>query len=76
MAQILVRHLSPDVLALLKQRASRNGRSLEAELRVVLERAARQDVVAAAARAADIRASLAGRTHTDSAVLVREDRDR
>jgi plasmid stability protein len=40
MGQILVRRLSDEVKERLRQRAKRNGRTLEAEARVVLEQAA------------------------------------
>jgi plasmid stability protein len=38
MAQILIRDLDPKVVEKLKEQAARNGRSLESELRVILER--------------------------------------
>ena len=38
MAQMLVRGLDENVVATLKERASRNGRSLEAEIKAILER--------------------------------------
>lgn len=40
MAQVLVRNLDKKTVDRLKARARRNGRSLEAELRVILEREA------------------------------------
>jgi plasmid stability protein len=43
MAQVLVRDVDPAVLEKLKARARNNHRSLEAELRVVLARAAEAD---------------------------------
>jgi plasmid stability protein len=76
MAQVLIRNIDPAVVARLKERAARHGRSLEAEVRLVLELTVRRDAARAAARASEIRASLAGRTHTDSAALVSEDRER
>lgn len=36
MAQVLIRQIEDDVVARLKARAARNGRSLESELRAVL----------------------------------------
>ena len=63
----------------LKVRAARQGRSVEAELRVILERAAAErvvDVAEARERAERISRSLEGRPHSDSAALIREDRDR
>lgn len=75
MAQVLIRGIDPEVVDRLKGRARDNGRSLEAELRGILEAAA-ADVVEAKALAARIRRRLAGRAHTDSALLVAEDRRR
>lgn len=75
MAQVLIRGIDPEVVDRLKGRARDNGRSLEAELRAILEAAA-ADVVEAKALAARIRRRLAGRAHTDSALLVAEDRRR
>ena len=76
MAQVLVRGLDPGVVEALKDRARSNGRSLEAELRGVIEQAAGTDRAGARELAARLRRRLAGRTHTDSAVLVSEDRER
>ena len=76
MAQVLVRELDPATVERLKARAARHGRSLEAELRLILEQAATRDAAQAAVLAAKIRRRLAGRTHTDSALLVSEDRER
>jgi plasmid stability protein len=78
MAQVLVRGLDAKVVDRLKERASTHGRSLEAELREVLEQAARLDVNLAETReqAARLRRRLAGRKHSDSAELVAEDRRR
>ncbi len=79
MGQLIVRNLRDGVVVALKARASRQGRSLEAELRMILERAAAErivDIVEARARAESIRRSLEGRPHSDSAALLREDRDR
>jgi plasmid stability protein len=79
MGQLIVRNLDDRVIDALKTRAARQQRSLEAELRVILERAAGErviDVDAARARAERISLSLAGQSHSDSAALIREDRDR
>jgi plasmid stability protein len=77
MPDILVRDVDDSVLARLNERASGNGRSLEAELKLILEQAARTiDIATARARAEEISRSLAGRTHTDGAELLREDRSR
>jgi plasmid stability protein len=75
MPDVLVRDLSPRALARLKARASRRGRPLQAELKGILEQAAKTgpDIAALAAR---IRRRLSGRRHSDSARLVAADRAR
>ncbi|MGA7495554.1 MAG: hypothetical protein WBX00_02390 [Isosphaeraceae bacterium] len=76
MANALVRDLDDQVYERLKARAVGNNRSLEAELREILVAASKQVSMAEArARAAEIRQRLSGRTHSDSAELIREDRD-
>ena len=76
MANALVRDLDDQVYERLKARAVGNNRSLEAELREILVAASKQVSMAEArARAAEMRQRLSGRTHSDSAELIREDRD-
>jgi plasmid stability protein len=75
MAQVLVRNLPDDVVARLKARAARARRSLEQELRLILidaARAGREEVLADMDR---IRAMTPNVPQTDSAELIREDRD-
>ena len=76
MSQVLVRDLDEAVVTRLKERARRNGRSLQAELKQILEQAAGQDAVDFRSELERVRARFAGRTFTDSAELIREDRDR
>ena len=81
MAQVLIRGLRPEVVEKLKARARRNGRSMEAELRVVLQEAADErwtykDWATAQAALKKVRALFAGRTFSDSTELIREDRER
>ena len=76
MAQVLVRDLDDEVVARLKKRARNHRRSLQAELRHLLEQAAQTDMTEARRLAQRIRRRLAGRKHTESALLVAEDRDR
>jgi plasmid stability protein len=77
MAQILVRGLNEAAVDRLRKRAEASRRSLEAEVRDILETASRRiSVVETAALAARIRHELSGRQHCDSASLIREDRDR
>jgi plasmid stability protein len=76
MPELLVRKVDEDLVARLKQRAARTGRSMEAEHRLILEEALRPDRPSCAERARRHREALRGRVHSDSAALVRADRDR
>lgn len=77
MAQILVRDLGAKTVDRLKKHAREHGRSLQAEVKSILEDVAVKMTMAEfRATAARIRRSLEGRHHTDSALLIREDRDR
>ncbi len=76
MPHILVRDLDPDVVKRLKARARRHGRSLQAELKEILGQAAQTSTDDALALAGRIRRRLAGRAHTNSALLVARDRRR
>ena len=76
MASVTIRNLDDDVVAKLKARAKANNRSLEAELRQLLNNAARQaereEFIAAARR---IRAMTPDVPQTDSVELLRELRE-
>ena len=76
MAQILVRDLDKDVVERLKKRAKKEGRSLQSEVKSILEQAAALDMQAARQLVDAIRKKLSKRKMKDSTVLVREDRDR
>ena len=82
MAEVLVRNLDEAVVGRLKARAREAGRSLQAELKLILEQAARPESEAACSRAAyraladQVRAALADRPQSDSADLLAEDRAR
>lgn len=76
MPQVLVRDIEPAVVERLKERAQKNGRSLEAELRAILRRASGVDMAAALAELKRIQADFAGRTFSDSTELLRADRER
>lgn len=79
MPNVLVRDVPTATLAALKRRARQHGRSLQHELALVLDRAAREvDQASAEEIAAAIRARLAqpGRVFTDSTGLIRADRER
>lgn len=77
MPQVLVRDVDSEILERLKKRARSNGRSLQSELKTILEGAARQSFVDARAAADRIRRSLArGGRFSDSTLLIRRDRRR
>lgn len=76
MAQVLVRDLDPNVVETIRESATRNGRSLEAELRLILEAAARRRSTDFWRTAERLRRRTANRQRTDSADLIRADRDR
>lgn len=76
MAQVLVRDLKADVVARLKARARSRGRSLQVELKDILETAARQRAIDGRRLADNIRRRLAGRAHSDSTDLIADDRSR
>ena len=78
MAQILIRNLDPSTVERLKVQAERNQRSLEAEVRFILDDAAaefRRSRERALAVADQIRRR-AGPQTSDSVDLLREDRER
>ena len=77
MAQMLVRQLSVQVVNRLKKPAKEHGRSLQAEVSTILEEAV-PDYEQAWKRIDTLRDKLtrSGKTFSDSAALIREDRDR
>ena len=77
MPDVLVRDLDQTVVDTLKSRAEAHHRSLQMELKTILEQAAKQKSVGDVKPLAEaLRARLAGRKHTNSAELVAEDRAR
>jgi len=77
MAQVLVRRLDGKVVERLKKRAKEHGRSLQSEVKTILEEAV-PDYEAAWKRIKRFQNRLkeSRRKFSDSAVLIREDRDR
>ncbi len=76
MAQVIVRKLDDQVFATLKRKAELHGCSLEQELRDILSKAARLTKDERVALAKRLRAMTPpGVAQTDSAQLIREDRD-
>ena len=77
MAQVLVRQLSDKVVDRLKKQAKEHGRSLQSEIKTILEEAV-PDYERAWKRIDTSRTKLrrSGRKFSDSTDLIREDRDR
>ncbi len=85
MAEIIVRDIDPAVVERLKERARKNGHTLEGEAKVILERSAdlersanekKLSMVAFGKVCDDFRRKFKGRKFPDSVELIREDRDR
>jgi len=79
MAQILVRNLDDETVKRLKKRARDAGRSLQAEVRKILEQEAntpKLDMKAARELCEKFRRRFKGRKFPNSVDLIREDRDR
>lgn len=76
MPQVLVPNLDKQTMERLKERARNHGRSLQAELKHILEGAARVDATDVRAAIVRVRKRFAGRVFSDSADLIREDRDK
>ena len=71
-----VRNLEDEVIARLKRRAARHGRSTEAEHREILRQALAGEAEASfEALAAELRSLTKGRPQTPAEVLLREGRD-
>ena len=77
MAQVLVRNLDQEDLSDLKQLAKEHHRSLEGEIRLILKDAASRarEMREFRGRVDAFRASFGGKIFSDSADLIREDRD-
>jgi plasmid stability protein len=76
MSSILVRGLDQKIIQRLKDRARLNGRSLQREVKEILERAADMLTMSEARRLSERwRRRLGRRSFSDSARLIREDRD-
>jgi len=74
--QLLIRDLQAETVQRLKTRAKRHGRSLQGEVKAILEEAAGYSMQEAMAVSEQWAARLAGREFSDSAELIREDRER
>jgi plasmid stability protein len=76
MGSILVRGLDQKTIERLKEQARRHGHSLQQEVKDLLERATETLTMGEARRLSDTGGRrLGGRSFSDSALLIREDRD-
>ena len=76
MANLSVRNLDDDLVAKLKRRAARHGRSAEAEVRDILRLTLSDEAdIDFDVLAAELRALTSGRRHTSAEDLVREGRN-
>ena len=76
MAQILVRDVDVAMLEQLKAQARRHGRSLQGEVKVILLEATHLSLRGAVIVSARWQKRFAGHNFSDSARLIREDRNR
>jgi len=80
MSQLILNNIDPPLLEKLRIRAINHQRTLEEELKAILQAAIETEQAAQmkvfSEQAAKIRQTLSGQMHTDSAQLIREDRDR
>ena len=70
MPNILIRDLSTETIRLLKARAHRNGRSMQSELKNIIEKAAQTESLDTALLSARMRRMLEKEDHSDSAELA------
>ena len=75
MANVLVRDLDDEVLKELKAAAKAHGRSLQAEIHDVLGRARSRNLAETRRLSDQWLKRLRRSSHSDSAVLIRDDRD-
>lgn len=77
MSQLILNDIAPYLLEKLKIRATNHQRSLEEELKAILQEAIETEqateMKAFSEKAAQMRQALSGRVHTESTKLVRED---
>ncbi len=76
MKELLISGIPEEFLRKLEDRASRTGRTVEQEALIVIETSLSKPDNYCAEAAAAIRNKLAGRNHTDSAILMAKDRGR
>jgi len=76
MPNVLIRDLDEELLDRLKKAAAENGRSLQAEIHAILQRADMLTLAQTRRLSDKWLRRLAGTKQSDSAELIREDRDR
>lgn len=76
MPNILIRDISQKTIDQLKARAKQHNRSLQGEVKHLIEETVKATGEAALLRARKIRASFGTKAFSDSADLLREDRSR
>lgn len=76
MAELLIRNLEPEVIKRLKLRAKQHHRSLQSELKSIVESATKMSLEEARKASSAWHKRLSNRSFSDSAKLLREDKDR
>ena len=78
MAQVLVRDLDDDIVTTLKQRAKQHHRSLQGEVKAIIENACEhtRDMARIRENLEAFHASFGGKIFPSSADLIRADRER
>ncbi len=76
MSQLLIRNLEEETIELLKNQAKLHNRSLQGEVKQILEENVKMSMNDARIKARKIRASFGKKLFSDSANLIREDRNR
>ena len=76
MPQLLIRNLEDETIQRLKSRAKSHNRSLQGEVKLILEEVSRQPDKLPMAIAEQWQGYFAGRSFSDSTEQVRQDRER
>ncbi len=76
MSQLLIRDLDPVIIKRLKLRAKQHHRSLQGELKVIVESATKMSMVEASHLSKKWQKRLTGSSFSNSAELLREERNR
>lgn len=76
MAQVIIRNIDERAIKRIKDRAKRHGHSLEQELREIITAAAHLNMQEAKNNMIAFKSTLERYQHSDSTLLIREDRDR